>query len=363
MHREEYGGSPVDCQKPSTAPKMAHGNSSGAVGGDVQESTSSLRSRTLGRILARAGDPGDALDVSWDEPIDRTRWFVCPTVTPLYYAPIYAELNDDERLHYNQLTAIYFNELIAYFETSFAASVLAALGRADSSRSEDPQFAAALRQFIADEQEHTRWWQQLTRLSALPNAGAESRAIFRASRPMRWVLGTLAARPRMFPAVFWIMLVLEERSLDISRRCLRLDPDSIEPRYREVYRKHLEHEAAHVVLDCELLARYYAPRSPAVRRFNASLFRTVVGRFLLSPVRGGASVVQRLVEERPALASRRPAMLAQLQAVGGSPRYHEMMYSRESTPTAFSLFDQHPEMHPLEKTLQGYSPRTCPGLS
>ena len=62
--------------------------------------------------------------------IDPARWFVCPTLTPLYYAPVYRDLDQRHQRRYNQLTALCFNELIAFFEESFAASVLAAIADA-----------------------------------------------------------------------------------------------------------------------------------------------------------------------------------------------------------------------------------------
>jgi hypothetical protein len=306
-------------------------------------------------MLRRGGDPGDALVVGWDEPVDRQRWFICPTVTPLYYAPVYGQLTRDEQLAYNHLTAVYFNELIAYFETSFAVSVLAAVGRAETD-AHDPQFGAALKQFVADEQEHTRWWRQLTRLSRSNSGDGDQAPLFRISRTMAALLSKLLARPRMFSAAFWVMLVLEERSLDISRRSLRRNPEEMEPLYREVYRKHMEHEAAHVALDCELIERYFAPRSRLMRQLNARLFRTTLRRFLLPPVRGGKRVVQRLLEERPRLVGLHAEIFRQLDAVGNSAEYQRMMYSRESTPIAFSLFDRFAEMHSLSRVLHCYAP-------
>lgn len=306
-------------------------------------------------MLRRAGEPRDALSVSWDEPADFDRWFVCPTVTPLYYAPVYGELTRGEQLRYNHLTAIYFNELIGYFETSFAVSVLAAVGRAEAA-GDDARFSAALRQFVADEQEHTRWWRQLTRLSQPSAANEIQPPLFQIPSALGTLLGKLLARPRLFPAAFWIMLVLEERSLDISRRSLRLEVGEIEPRYREVYRKHMEHEAAHVALDCQLLERYFAPRSRPLRWLNARLFRTALRKFLLPPVRGAKRVVERWIAECPQLAGRRTEILGQLEAVGSSPDYHRMMYSRTSTPIAFSLFDRFPEMHALDRVLLCYAP-------
>jgi hypothetical protein len=155
------------------------------------------------------------------------------------------------------------------------------------------------------------------------------------------------------------MLALEERSVDISRRCLRMDPAAIEPNYREVYRKHLEHEIGHVYLDGQLIERFYANRGAAVRRFNARLFRSAVAAFLLPPVRSAARVVGRLIAEQSVLEPMRKRIFAQLKEVGADPRYQQMMYSRESTPTTFDLFDRFPEMHAMRRVLKLYAPRTA----
>ena len=58
--------------------------------------------------------------VDWSSDVDQRRMFVCPTLTPLYYAAIYRELTAAQRLSYNQLSACSsFNDLILFFERSF----------------------------------------------------------------------------------------------------------------------------------------------------------------------------------------------------------------------------------------------------
>lgn len=312
--------------------------------------------RLLRRMLARSGDPHDAIEIDWSNPIDVDRWFVCPTTTPLYYAPIYERLSEADQRRYNQLAAVSFNELIAFFESTFAASVLSALGN-ESLRREDPELARALEQFVAEEREHTGWWRRLSSLSESNGLGDSPNAIIRVSPMIQRLLSGLTSRPRWFPAVFWVMLALEERSLEISRRCLRMPRSAIEPRYREVYRKHLEHEAAHVEIDCQLIELHYANRSAALRRINARLLRKMIGGYFLPPNRSAVLVLKRLVRERPALTSLRPQMIAELKTVGNSPAYHEMMYSRSSTPLTFRYFDRFQEMHSMRNVLKSYRPQ------
>jgi hypothetical protein len=313
-----------------------------------------IRHRPLERLLSRnAVADSEQGKFDFTTPIDLSRWFVCPTLTPLYYAPIYAALEERHQLRYNQLTALSFSELIVLFETTFAASVLAAISRSRRQAIDRP-LVDCLEAFIAEEREHTDWWHCLNRLSA-PKLYAETdRAIIRVSTFAQDLLGRLTNHPFAFPFVYWVMLALEERSLDISRRCLRMPVDRIEPRYLAVYRAHLSHEVRHVQIDWHLIERFYAERSSAVRQLNAWLFRVAVRRFFLPPTRTAARVISQLVIEHPELECDRPCMLRQLRQVGGDPAYHQMMYSRDSTPITFSLLDRFREFRPMSRVLLTY---------
>jgi hypothetical protein len=133
--------------------------------------------------------------------------------------------------------------------------------------------------------------------------------------------------------------------------------EQIEPRYLAIYRAHLAHEVRHVQIDWHLIEHFYANRSGALRRFNAKLFREAIRRFFLPPTRSAARVIDRLVDEHPELEPLRPAMERQLNDVGRDRAYHEMMYSRESTPITFSLFDRFTEFHAMSRVLLSYQPQ------
>jgi hypothetical protein len=309
-----------------------------------------------GLAVRRDSQTTGAADFDFATPIDRTRWFVCPTLTPLYYAPIYDQIESHHQRRYNQFTALSFSELIGFFETTFAASVLATLATA---RREfvDRELSECLEGFIAEERQHTEWWRQLNRLSEPELYARKDRAIIRLPAAAKWLLRQLTKHPDQFPFVFWVMLALEERSLEISRRCMRMPAEAIEPRYLAVYRIHMAHEVRHVQIDWHLIDRFYAHRPGAVRRLNAKLFRAAVRRFFLPPTRSARRVVERLVCEFPELAPLRFAMKRQLRDVGRDPKYQEMMYSRESTPITFSLFDRFSEFHAMSRVLHSYRPQ------
>jgi hypothetical protein len=221
----------------------------------------------------------------------------------------------------------------------------------------DRPLAACLEAFIAEERRHTEWWRRLNRLSDPALYTKSDQAIIRLPAAAKFVLRRLAIRPRAFPLVFWVMLALEERSLEISRRCMSLPDDEIEPRYLAIYRAHLAHEVRHVQIDWHLIERYYAGRSGMIRRLNATLFRSAVRRFFLPPTRSAVRVLDRLVAEHPELEPLIVAMRRQLVQVGSDPAYHQMMYSRESTPITFALFDRFPEFHAMRRVLHSYSPQ------
>jgi hypothetical protein len=294
-------------------------------------------------------------DFDFSTPIDRSRWFVCPTLTPLYYAPVYRELDERHQRRYNQLTALCFSELISFFETTFASSVLAALAHGQC-RQVDRPLAECLERFIDEERDHVLWWRQLNLLSEPALYAKQERVIIRLPAALRILLGQIARRPDWFPMVFWVMLALEERSLEISRRCMRMPAAQIEPRYLAVYRAHLKHEVRHVQLDWHLIERFYERRSPALRRFNARLVRWSLASFFLPPTRSAVRVVHRLVAECPELRPLCRVMESQLAKVGDAPAYQAMMYSRDSTPITFALFDRFPEMHAVRTVLRSYEP-------
>jgi hypothetical protein len=320
-----------------------------------------VRRRSLEGLLTRANNSDEHTpEFDFSTPIDRRRWFVCPTLTPLFYAPVYRELSEDHQRRYNQLTALSFSELIGYFETSFAASVLATL--AEGRRSEtDRNLIACLEEFIAEERRHTEWWRQLNRLSEPELYRHADQAVIQISPFAQWLLGKLTRHPRLFPLVFWVMLALEERSLEISRRCLRVPHEQIEPRYLAIYRAHLAHEVRHVHIDWHLIERFYARQSALRRRLNAQLFCLAIRKFFLPPTQSAVRVTNRLVAECPELQPLQNAMKNQLAVVGRDPAYHQMMYSRDSTPITFSLFDRFEEFHVMSTVLHSYQPQSKPG--
>jgi hypothetical protein len=308
--------------------------------------------------VAARSHPATSDAIDWATPIDRTRWFICETVTPLYYTRTYDLLSPEQRRRYNQLTAMFANELIAFLEHAFLDAVLrAVMSRLPGTDGPGGALGAGLEEFRQEERRHLTLWRRLNRLSD-PGRYARSDSIFLSVPKPVAALARVAARsPYAMPVVFWIQLVQEERSVDISRRCARVPPDRLESRYRAVYGAHLRDETRHVQIDCRLIDRFYAGRSRTVRAATAALFEWVLASVFLAPGRSTRRVIDALVAEHPELRSLLPSLRRDLASVASNAEYQRMMYSRRATPITFAMLDRFPEFARLQRVLREYVPR------
>ena len=56
--------------------------------------------------------------------IDFSKYFIPEELTPLYFTPSYGKLTETQRLRYNQLTGLYFNEQIMFLERLLAQNII-----------------------------------------------------------------------------------------------------------------------------------------------------------------------------------------------------------------------------------------------
>lgn len=296
----------------------------------------------------------DAHEPDWTTPIDRTRWFICETLTPLYYTPCYAALGSEHRRRYNQLTGMLANEIILHLETGFLDDALGAV--AHCAPGANAELVEAVHRFRRDERRHAESWRRLNRLSEPAWYRNRDRYLLRVPAVAESVARIVARHPVSCPVVFWIQLVQEERSIEISKRCLRMPGESIEPRYAAVYGEHLRDEVRHIQVDCHLIERFHAAQSRTARKLTARAFRWVLSRLFLRPARSTMRVIEVLASEYRELRPLRSQMARQLRTLVSDQAYHEMMYSRTTTPITFDLFDAFPEFHSMRKALRAYVP-------
>lgn len=296
----------------------------------------------------------DAAAIDWQTPVDRSRFFVCETLTPLYYTRVYHRLSLDHRRRYNQLTGMFANELIAFLEREFLDAVLHAVRGAPAVATPWGPLPDAIAAFRDDEREHAELWRRLNLLSD-PDGYARVDRLFLQVPAAAAAVGRFAARhPEWLPVIFWIQLLQEERSIEISRRCVRLP--AIEPRYAAVYRAHLRDEVRHVRLDRCLIEHFYTRSSRPVRWTTAVLLRRALSGAFMTPGASTRRVIAALVRDHPEVRPLVPRINRELQTAARDPAYQHMMYSRQTTPVAFELFDRFPEFGRLSAVLHAYTP-------
>ena len=282
------------------------------------------------------------------------RWFVPEAITHLYYSPVYDTLSHRQKLAYNRLHACYLCEMFVYFEQTLPGYYVKAAARPGVP--EDLRDGVRALQYA--ERRHAEMFRKLARHLS-PELYTEFRFHFiRLPRAASAVMRAACERPALFPAIFWIVLMQEERAVFYANQILDqsagLDPEMV-----EAQRLHLADEAGHLGVDEALLALYWDANRPWVRRLNGRLLRLVVSEFLVAPKRGGVRLVERWVRECPELEARRTELAAAMRRLAAEPRFHESLYSRRIVPRTFALFDRYEELHSLGKSLWAYSPEAA----
>ncbi|HEX7288551.1 MAG TPA: diiron oxygenase [Candidatus Angelobacter sp.] len=279
--------------------------------------------------------------------VDYSRPFIPERFTPLSYTESYQELTETQKLRYNQLHGLYFNEQIMFFEAALGQTLLEALLR-------QPWPAAleeGLRRLREEERRHTEMFRQLNRLGA-PHIYA-ARDFYFVQMPKLWkgISDWAARHPLYFPLFVWLMLLQEERSLYYSREFVR-QRGLLEPHFVETQRRHMADEAKHVRLDEAMIDALWAHATPSLRKINARLFAWMLREFFNTPRRAQLRVVEELVREFPGLRPRRREMRRQMLALSRDAEYQTSLYSRAIVPRTFSRFDDCPEFKRLR--IPGY---------
>jgi hypothetical protein len=285
------------------------------------------------------------------ETIDFSRWFMPEELTPFYFTPAYATLTDPQRLRYNQLNALYFNEQTMFFEKTLARNVLGYFLAQPLPR----ELKAGLQQFLAEEEQHTAMFRQLNQQCS-PEIYAQQDFYFIQVPPVAAkILDVISKRPQWFPFLLWLMHLQEERALYFGRTFLK-SADSLEPHFVAVQRKHLADEIGHVRWDEALLDWVWPKINSPLRRFNVQVFSWMISEYFTTPKRTALRIIAALVKEFPSLQLQHLEFCRQLRALGNDPAYRHSLYCPENVPMTFKRFDAWPEFNSLIKVMPGYIP-------
>lgn len=271
------------------------------------------------------------------DTVDFSRLFMPEMLTPLYHTPAYRSLSERQRLRYNQLNALYFNEQIMFFEKGLARNVLGYFQRS----SLPEELRLGLRQFASEEEKHTAMFLDLNRRCSnlyqeqdfyfvrIPPAGAK-------------FLEFMSNHPLWFPLLIWLMHLQEERALFFGRVFLRFQ-DELEPSFIAVQRQHLADEVGHVRWDEQLIAEIWPRTGFLRRRLNVRMLIWMIDEFFSVPKRSSVRVVHALIQEFEELRPQANELRRQLGALGSNAEYRRLLYSADTVPNSIAKFDAWPE--------------------
>jgi hypothetical protein len=285
------------------------------------------------------------------EEIDFSKPFMPEELTPFYHTSGYRLLSGPQRLRYNQLHALYFNEQTMFFEKALARNVLGYF----LAQPLPADLKSGLRQFMTEEALHTEMFRGLNQKCAPELYGRQDFYFIRIPRIGAVLFDFISKHPQWFPFLLWLMHLQEERALFFGRAFLK-SAESLDPHFVAVQRKHVADEIGHVRWD-EALLEWAWPRAGFLcRKINTRILAWMIEEYFSTPKRAALRVLSALLEEFPELQPRYAGFCQQLIELGNDSIYRRSLYCRENVPNTFKRFDAWPEFGPLKDAMPGYAP-------
>lgn len=287
--------------------------------------------------------------------IDFSRLFMPEELTPLYHTPGFGRLDARQKLRYNQLHALYFNEQTMFFEKALARNVLGYF----LNHPLPAELKAGLRQFLVEEEQHTEMFQCLNRMCA-PEIYSRRDFFFIAVPPIAaGALNLVSRRPQWFPFLLWLMHLQEERALFFGQSFLKR-ADVLEPHFVAAQRQHVADEVGHVRWD-EALLDWVWPKAGWLRRqINTRILAWMIEEYFSTPKRAAVRVLSKLIKEFPELNPGIAGFRRDLIDLGHDKNFRKSLYCRENVPNTFRRFNAWPEFRPLRAVMPGYAPVAKP---
>jgi hypothetical protein len=296
-----------------------------------------------------------AANLQRDDTIDFSRPFMPEELTPLYHTRGFARLDARQKLRYNQLHGLYFNEQTIFFEKALARNVLGYF----LNRGLPAELKAGLQQFLVEEEQHTEMFRCLNRECA-PEIYSHRDFFFITVPPAAAsALDFVSRRPEWFPFLLWLMHLQEERALFFGQTFLK-QADALEPHFVAAQRKHVADEVGHVRWDDALLDWIW-PRTGFLRRqINIRILAWMIEEYFSTPKRAAVQVLWELVKEFPELRTGFSELRRELVELGHDKDFRKSLYCQENVPNTFRRFNAWPEFQPLKTVMPGYVPAAEP---
>jgi hypothetical protein len=297
----------------------------------------------------------ESFEAASNVAIDFSRRFMPEELTPLYHTRAYRLLDSEQRLRYNQLHALYFNEQTMFFEKALAHNVLGYF----LAQPLPAALKSGLLQFRREEEQHSNMFRDLNRKCAPQIYSHQDFYFVRVPASVSALMDFVSKRPQRFPFLLWLMHLQEERALFFGRAFIR-STDALEPSFVETQRRHVADEVGHVRWDEALLDWVWPKTGYCRRQFNLRLFAWTISEFLSCPKRSALSVLRELARHFPELSPDLPKLRQQVLSLGKDTIYRKSLYSPSNVPRTFHRFDAWPEFQFLSRAMPGYVPGANP---
>jgi hypothetical protein len=268
--------------------------------------------------------------------------FVPEEFTHLYHTGCYQQLNDVQRLKYNQLFGLRINEQFIMFEEVFIRRLMPRIRQHPGFRN-NRRLLHDIESILADEERHTRMFACFNQ-TIRPDLYQQQREQF--TRLSRWensLIGLLMRTPGLLPALIWLMLTMEELTTAISAELVEHErAGELDQRFINMHQQHLEDERRHVGMDVKFVREIQDCVGAPMRKINAGLFRAVL-RSILRPQRSTIQVLSRFTQEEPCLQQKLPEMIRQVTALPASLAFPANLVTAEKLPALYNLATRYPD--------------------
>ncbi len=265
--------------------------------------------------------------------------FIPDRLTPLPFTPVWRELRPHEQLRYNQLHGLYGLEQIIFFEQALIVPLLRALQPIVS----DDRLRQSLDVFAAEENAHSAGFHRILRELRPAWYGEGWRHFVHTGAVADAIFGAAVRRPQIFPALLWLVQLLEERTMFASRLILA-DETAYPATIVTAHRQHLADEAGHVQWDAALIAELW-PRTPSwLRRLNDRILDWMLSEFIALPRRAALRVIDALAAELPDLSVPPARLKSALRALARREDFRAQVFGRDSVPRTWKQASTAPDL-------------------
>ena len=271
-------------------------------------------------------------------------------LTHLSYLPVYAELDDEVRLMYNQRTALALAEKYIFLEDHVLSPVIQTLLRSPHVRI-DADARVEMELFCEEEKKHSEAFWRLVEAAAPVLYPKREFRYMKTRAAAQALLAACESAPSVFTAWIWLALFFEELTIRISKHHVR--EKSVDTLFREVHYAHMVEEAAHVPLDRMLIARVFDTQSAVGRRVSFAIFEKFLSHFS-SPRHTPFIIFEEVAKAYPRAGRLLPRVRSELSTLRTNASFQAEFYSAQSAPLTFKLLGRYAEA-------QSFLHRSSPG--